>query len=179
MWGALVSILTSGASGGLIGTVAGLFTKSKELKHEQEMARIQLERDIEDRKARESERQHEMQMLEVRGSQQITQTQLESEARAELEVIKARGQGQMAEFGNLNTSGWMDNLRASVRPLLAYLYTGVFMVFLGWAFASYRSEISPDEGAEILFSLFLILEFMVTSVGTFYYIQRRSSQRKP
>lgn len=159
--------------------VAGIFTKSRELKHEAEMAKIQLERDIEDRIARSEEREHEMDLLELQGRQQVQHLQIDMEGRAELEALQGRAQAQQGEFANLKTGKGMDNFRASIRPAMAVWYTIAFSAFLGWAFFSFSDQITPEQGGEILFSLFVVLEFMVTGVGGFYFGHRRSSQRSP
>lgn len=179
MWGALASILTAGTGGGLIGTVAGLFKQSRELKHEARMEEIRLERDREDRLAREAEREHEIDMLDKRSEAKTEQVKVETEAQAEIEALRGRGEAQTAEFSNLDTSQWMDNFRASVRPTLAYGYSLLFTALLCWAFAAFHDQITQDHGAEILLGLFTTLEFAATSAISFYFAARRKSAHAP
>lgn len=170
----LVSILFGGAGGGVFGMLAGLFKNRNDNKHREEMARIANDRDeMEYQRQRESE-EHRLEMLEATGRLNLEQTATEGAIQVDIANQQARGQAQKAEFDNLQTSGWMDNFRASVRPTLAYYFTVLFSVLLAWAFKEFSGTITDDMGGKILLGLFVTLEFAVTSILNFYYVSRRN-----
>lgn len=177
MWEAITSILVSGAGGGIVGIVSGLFKKGMDLRHEAKLEEIRLERDREDRIAREIEQGHEIEMLQLRQQGRVEQAQVETEGQAEIEALRGQMEAQRHEFGNLSTSTWMDNLRSSVRPVLAYKYSFLFTALLFWAFWRFSSMITADQGLTLLTGLMNTLEFAVMAIIGFYYVQRPGHNR--
>lgn len=171
----LFTILTSGAGGGLLGGIFGLFKQSQERKERVEMARVNLERDQLEYQNAKAERDHALLILEKGGQIELEKIQTESEAEIEVAHQSALSTAQVAEFKGLNTSGRMDNLRASVRPVLAYWAALLFTVMLAWAFIEFSDTIDIDTGKQILLGLFSTLTFIVTSVTVFYYVARKNS----
>lgn len=182
---ALFTVMTSGAGGGILGGIFGLFKQSQERKERVEIARIEKERDELEYRNAESERKHAMDMLNrqaelgleqtrVAGQLELEKVQTETEAAAEIANQKALNSAQKV-FANLKTTSGMDNYRASVRPSLAYWFAFLFSLMLGWAFWEYREQIDPETGKQILIGMFGTLTFLVTSIGTFYYVSRRNS----
>lgn len=159
----IFTLLTSGAGGGLLGGIFGLFKQREERKERLAVAELNLKRD-------EMEYAHERSMLDA----QLQQTQLEAEKEIEVANQRAVNTAQRS-FANLSTTSGIDNFRASVRPVLAYWAITAFTVMLAWAFAEYVHMISQDEGLKILLGMFATLNFTVTSVVTFYYVARRNN----
>ena len=181
----IFSILSSGAGGGLLGGVFGLFKQSQERKERVEMAEINLERDNMEYANAKDERAHSLVMLErtaelklegiqVSGQLELEKIQTETEAEVELSHQATLSSAQDVLKG-LKTSSAMDNYRASVRPTLAYGFAIIFCAMLGWAFVEFSDQIDPATGRELLVGLFGTLTFLVTSIGTFYYVARRNS----
>ena len=171
----IFTALSTGAGGGLLGGIFGLFKQSQERKERVEMARIEMERDAAEYANDKAEREHSLLMLEKGGRLEIEKVMTESEAEIEVSHQVTLGAATVAEFSNLNTSSWMDNFRASIRPSLAVWASLLFTIMLTWAFYEYGDRITPAEGKVILLGLFATLEFTVSSVVTFYYVSRRNS----
>jgi hypothetical protein len=171
----LITLLSSGAGGGLLGGIFGLFKQNQERKERVEMARIDLERDTAEYANDQAEREHALLVLEKSGRLEIDKVATESEAAIEISNQDSRGAAVISEFKNLNTSTWVDNLRASIRPLVAVWAVCLFSYMLVWAFSSYSKGLSASEGKEILLNLFATLSFTITSVVVFYYVSRSNS----
>ena len=172
---AILTALSSGAGGGILGGIFGLFKQSQERKERVEMARIDLERDQAGYANDKAEREHALLMLEQGGKIEIEKASTEAEAAIEVANQKTLASASVAEFQNLNTSSWMDNFRASIRPVLALWAAVLFTVMLSWAFHTFADNLTPDEGKTILIGLFGTLSFTVASVVTFYYVSRRNA----
>ena len=172
----IVALLTSGAGGGIVGGLFGLFRQWGERKERVQMAEIELQRDQLEAQERQKDREHESMMLEKGATLQLQQTVAEGEIEADIAAVKARGKAAWAEFRNLNTSTWMDNVRASVRPVFAYYVMIVFSILLFWAFGKFNDTITADVGAELLMDLISTLIFMLTSITAFYYVSRRNAR---
>lgn len=181
----IIALLSSGAGGGLLGGIFGLFKQSQERKERVEMARIEKERDELEYRAAADERAHALAMLErsaelkleeaqIMGALKLETVQTETEAEIEVAHQKALGKAQ-GVFDKLKTSQGMDNFRASVRPTLAYWFALLFSVMLAWAFSEFHATIDAKAGRELLLGMFATLTFLVTSIGTFYYVSRRNS----
>lgn len=171
----LLSVLTTGASGGIVGGILALFRTAGERKERLALKEIELKRDqaeYADARARE---QHQLTMLEKGAQLELEKTQTEGEIAADLAHQQTLSTAQVAEFQKLNTSRWMDNWRASVRVFLGYSFTAVFFAALFWAFGTYRDDITADQGLEILIGLFATLEFGVSSVISFYLVARANA----
>lgn len=175
---ALFSVFTSGAGGGLLGGIFGLFKQSQEKKERVEMARIDLERDAAGYANDKEERAHALIMLDKGAKLEVEKIQIESEASIDIENQKSLSSAQKAEFSKLQTSSWIDNVRASVRPVLAYWSMALFTYMLYWAFDEYGSEIDKDLGKQILVGMFSTLTFIATSVTTFYFVSRKNQAPK-
>lgn len=172
----IISILAGGAGGGIFGVLAGIFKNRSDNKHREEMARIANERDeMEYTRQRESE-ENRIELAQITGQLEADKIELEGDIAADLEEAKALGKAQEAEFGNLNTSTWMDNFRASVRPVLSYLYTSAFFTFFYWAFNKYSDMITDEMGGQILLGMFATMEFATTSILGFYFVSRRNAR---
>lgn len=173
--GAVLGLLGSGAGGGLLGGLFGIWKQSQERKERAEMARIELERDQAEYTNARAERDHSLVLLE-RGAQ-LEVDKIEAETEAEMEIANqvALGKAQRAEFGNLNTTSGMDNFRAAIRPTLALWAWALFNIMLGWAFWKFSDKIDADMGLQILLGLFATLNFTVSSIVTFYYVARRNN----
>lgn len=171
---ALFSVLTSGAGGGLLGGIFGIFKQSQERKERVEMARINIERDNLEYQNAKAERDHALLMLDKGGEIEVEKVQVEAEAEIEVAHQSALSSAQEV-FKNLKTSTGMDNYRASVRPSLAYWGATLFTVMLCWAFIEFHSTIDAEIGKQILVGMFSTLTFIVTSITTFYYVSRRNS----
>jgi len=174
----ILTALSTGAGGGLLGGFFGLFKQSQERKERVEMARIELERDAAEYANDKAEREHSLAMLEKGGRLEIEKVMTESEAEIEVSHQETLGKATIAEFANLNTSSWMDNFRASIRPSLAVWASALFTAMLIWAFKEFSGDLTAQEGKEILLGLFATLSFTVSSVVTFYYVSRRNSAPK-
>lgn len=172
----IITVLTSGAGGGILGGVFGLFKQSQERKERIELEKIQVERDRLDIEDRKLEREHQLTMLEKGAELKIQEVQTEAEAEMEIANQAALQTAQKAEFSKLNTTSSMDNYRASVRPTLAYWAAILFSLALGYAFYKWNAKIDQDTGKQILLGMFGTLSFTVTSVVTFYYVSRRNGQ---
>jgi len=170
-------VFTSGAGGGIVGGIFGLFKQSQERKERVEMARINVERDQLEYENASKEREHSLLMLEKGAEIELEKVQTETEAEIEITQQNALSSAQDA-LKNLNTSTAMDNFRASVRPLLAYWGVTLFTAMLGWAFYEYKDTIDKDTGKQILIGMFATLTFIVTSITSFYYVSRRNSSPK-
>jgi len=170
---ALFSVLTSGAGGGLLGGVFGIFKHSQERKERVEMARINA--DLQEAKYRNDfeRRQHDMRMLEKEGSIDLAKMAEQAKADMEVEYQRSLAKAQEALTG-LSTNTAMDNYRASVRPTLAYWGAILFTLMLAWAFTEFGETIDKDTGRQILLGMFSTLTFIMTSVVTFYYVSRRN-----
>jgi hypothetical protein len=170
----LFAVLTSGAGGGILGGIFGLFKQSQERKERVEMAKINLQRDdLEYKNARE-ERAHALQMLEKGAEIELEKIQTETEAEVDIAHQTALSSAQKV-FNSLKTTSGMDNFRASVRPILAYWGAILFTAMLAWAFAKYHHLIDKETGKQILIGMFSTLTFIVTSITTFYYVARRNA----
>ena len=173
MLGLIASIFTSSASGGLFGGIFGLFKQSQERKERFEMARLELDRDKLDYENAKAERSHALTMLKEGATIELEKVEKETDAEIEISHQAALSNAQSV-FKNLKTSTGMDNFRASVRPVLAYGVMTLFTLMLFWAFYSYSDKIDEATGMAILLGLFQTLEFLVTSIGVFYYVSRRN-----
>ena len=171
----ILSILTSGAGGGLIGGIMGLFRQSTESKERIELAKLSIERDSLEYKEAELDRKHQLVMLNSGAQIELDKVITETEAEAEIATVSALGKAQKV-FANLKTSTWMDNYRASVRPTFAYFVMAMFTVFLAWAFSHHSEGIGVDQGGLVLIGLLDTLVFMVTSITSFYFVSRPNSK---
>ena len=108
----LLSTLISFLAGGLP-KLLGLFQDRADKKHEMAMAQLQIERELEMRKAG-YEAQQRVEEIKIEG--QVIEAEASERAALYAHDI-AIGQG---------ASQWMVNLRAGVRPLLTY---GFFLLF--------------------------------------------------
>ena len=171
---ALFSVFTSGAGGGLLGGIFGLFKQSQEKKERVEMARIDLERDAAGYANDKEERAHALIMLDKGAKLEVEKIQIESEASIDIENQKSLSSAQEV-FKNLDTSTETDDYRARVRPNLAYWGVALFTLALGWAFYEFKDTIDPETGKQILVGMFSTLTFIVTSITTFYYVSRRNN----
>lgn len=174
MIGDIFEVLATGAGGGIVGGVLGLFRQWGERRERLEYERLQLERDQLEASERASDRAHELEMAQQGAASALAQVQAEGEAAAEVANQGALEAAQRAEFGGLDTSRWMDNLRASVRPVFAYWVMIVFSAMVGYFAIRFYDQITPETGSEILLALIDTLVFMVTSITTFYYVSRRN-----
>lgn len=172
---ALFTVLTSGAGGGILGGVFGIFRQSQERKERIEMARVELERDQLDYKNAKEERSHALLMLEKTGDIELETIKVESNAHIEVTNQKALSNAQEV-FKDLNTTKGMDNYRASVRPSVAYWAVVLFTVMLSWSFWKFNETIDTETGKQILIGMFATLTFTLTSVISFYYVSRRNSK---
>lgn len=172
----LFTVLTSGAGGGIFGGILGLFKSSQENKKEIALAKIEKDREVAEYANAAEQRKHDLMVIEKTG--QLKLDEIETEAEMEIEVAHQAtlGKATVAEFRNLNTSTWMDNLRASVRPVTAYWFSLLFSWMLIWAFWRYADKITPDEGKQILLGLFSTLTFAVTSILSFYFVARSNKK---
>lgn len=170
----LLTVFTSGAGGGIVGGIFGLFKQSQERKERVEMARIELDRDEAEYANAKAEREHAIAILDKQGEIQVRAIETEAEAEIEVSRMDVLGSAQQA-LNSLNTSSGMDNFRASVRPVLAYWWSAVFSCVLGYAFYEFSDTISEDQGNQILMGLVATLTFIVTSIISFYYVSRRNS----
>ena len=173
---ALFPFLASGAGGGLLGTVTALFKHKIEAKERIDLQEVMLKRDQIEADSLESQRTHEMAMLNAGAEISLQTAQVESESEAEIANQAALKTATTTEFKGLKTSSFMDNYRASVRPTLAYWFTFIFNAILFWAFWKFSGEITQDQGVLILLGLFATLEFVVTSLISFYYVSRRNAK---
>lgn len=171
---ALFSVFTSGAGGGLMGGIFGLFKQSQERKERVEMARINVERDNAGYANDKEERAHALIMMEKGASIELEMVQTETEASIDIENQKALSSAQEV-FKGLDTSTETDDYRARVRPNLAYWGVSLFTLALAWAFWEFKDTIDAETGKQILVGMFATLTFIVTSITTFYYVSRRNS----
>lgn len=176
MFGTILSLLTSGAGGGIVGGVLALFRTAGERKERLESRRIDLERDKMEYDDRRASEKFQKDMLTAGAEINLKQTETEGEVAIELANQASLSASQVQEFKDLNTSGWVDNLRAMIRPLLALFFTAFFTVIFLWSFKVYRGQLTALDGKEILMGLFLTLEFAVTSILSYYYVSRRNSK---
>lgn len=174
---ALFSVFTSGAGGGLLGLVGGLFKQSQERKERVEMSRIDIERDAAGYANDKEERAHALIMLDKGASIELEKAQTETEASIDIENQKTLSSAQEV-FKNLDTSTETDDYRARVRPNLAYWGVALFTIALGWAFYEFKDTIDEETGKQILVGMFATLTFIVTSITTFYYVSRRNNSPK-
>lgn len=173
----LLTLLSSGASGGIVGGILGLFKQSQERKERIESAKIELDRDKLDYDNAEKERQHALVMLQQGAKIELEKVETEAEKEIEISHQNALSSAQDA-LKNLKTTAGMDNFRASVRPVLAYWGASLFSAMLAWAFYSFSNLIDAEIGKDLLLNLFGTLNFIVTSIVTFYYVSRRNSKPK-
>ena len=172
--GTIFTLLTSGAGGGLLGGVFGIFKQREERKERIEFARLDIQRDEMEYKNASEERKHELTMLEANSRAEVTKTQTEADKEIEVANQRTLATAQRA-FTKLNTSQGMDNYRASVRPTIAYWACILFTAMIAWAFYKFHHLITADVGLEILTGLFATLTFVVTSATTFYFVSRRNN----
>lgn len=173
---AIFTMLTSGAGGGIVGGIFGIFKQSQERKERVDMAKINLRRDQMEYQNAEAERAHALTMLEKGGEIDLLMAETEAEAEADIQHQKTLASAQGA-LKKLNTSTGMDNYRASVRPTLAYWGAVLFTAMICWAFYKYHPTIDAETGRSILIGMFSTLTFITTSIVTFYYVAR--SNRAP
>jgi len=171
------SIFTSGAGGGILGGIFGLFKRSQDRKERVELARLNLERDQLEYAEARNEREHALTLLKANGDIELEKIQTEAEAEMEVAHQSALSNAQGA-LKRLKTTSSMDNYRASIRPTLALWAAILFSGMLGWAFYSFRDLITIDEGKTLLLGMFATLNFIVTSVVSFYYVSRRDDSPK-
>lgn len=176
MFTAILGILTTGAGGGIVGGLLALFRTSGERKERLALAQLELDRDRMDAAEAAKEHDRAKEMIALNASVQLQKVETETDAEIEIEGMKALDSAQIAEFANLNTSTWVDNWRAIIRPALCTALSFIFFGMLIWAFAKYNDEITATEGKEILAGLFLTLEFGVNAAWSFYYVARRNSR---
>ena len=169
----IFAVLTSGAGGGLLGGMFGIFKQSQERKERVAMAQINLKRDQLEYQNAKAERDHALIMLDKTGELELRKVEAEADAEIEVTHQSALASAQDA-LKNLKTSSGMDDFRASVRPVLAYWGAILFTAMLGWAFYTYRDTIDSEIGKQILIGMFATLTFIVTSIITFYYVARRN-----
>ena len=170
----LFAVLTSGAGGGLLGGIFGIFKQSQERKERVEMARINLERDDLEYQNAKQEREHALLILEKGGEIEVEKVKTEAEAEVEVAHQSALSSAQDA-LKSLKTTSGMDNYRGSVRPTLAYWGALLFTIMLCWAFLKFGDTIDKDTGKQILIGMFSTLTFIITSIITFFYVARRNS----
>lgn len=170
----LISVLTSGAGGGILGGIFGIFKQSQERKERVAMAEINLKRDQLEYENAKAEREHALSMLSKTGELELQKIQTETEAEIEVAHQSALSSAQDA-LKNLKTSSGMDNFRASVRPTLAYWGALLFTIMLAWAFSKFHQTIDVETGKQILLGLFGTLTFTLTSVISFYYVSRKNT----
>lgn len=169
----IFTILTSGAGGGIIGGLLGLFRKSQEMKERIEFERLQIEREENQRVDRDNQRNHDMEMLRMGGDIDLQQSINEWNSKIEIANQQALSKAQDG-LNNLNTTSGMDNYRASIRPTLAIWVSVLFTVMLVWSFYKWNHLIDNETGYEILMGLFATLSFSFTSVIVFYYVNRNN-----
>ena len=173
----ILGVLTSGAGGGIIGGILGLFKQAQERKERIEVAKFNLERDRLEYENAEKERNYRLAMYKKGADIDFEKVQTEAEREIDVSHMEALSNAQEV-FKNLKTSVWMDNFRASVRWVLAYWAATLFSIALIWSFYEYRGLITPESGKNILIDLLSTLTFVVTSIVTFYYIARRNKGPK-
>lgn len=175
---AIGTVLTSGAGGGIVGGLFGLFRKKAEDTKELELERLALARDKLDLQMERERRQHEMEMLRAGAEINLAQTELEVEGEISVKSQESLGVAHEFEFKNLNTTRKMDNYRASVRPTLAYYLTFCFSILVIYFSVVYHSEITSELGGKILLALINALIFGANSVWAFYYVSRSNTKQK-
>lgn len=173
----IFTLLTSGAGGGILGGVFGLFKQRGERKERAEMEKLAIRRDMMEYRNASAERRHALQMMEMGAQIELEKVQSETDAEIEIANQQALSSAQDA-LKNLKTTSGMDNYRASVRPTIAYWATILFTTMIAWAFYKFSPTIDQDTGKQILLGMFATLTFVVTSVTTFYYVSRRNSAPK-
>jgi len=169
----IIAVLTGGAGGGIVGGILALFKQKGETRERIAMAELELRRDEIEAEERQKDREHERLILRSEGDIKLATIQTESEAEIEVTNMRALGDAQ-AVFSNLNTSTWMDNLRASVRPLLAYYAIALFSCILCYFSHNFIDTITVEQGTLILLKLITTLTFMMSSIVSFYYVSRRN-----
>jgi len=178
MFTALFGFLASSAGGGIIGGGFALIKQiiegrtliaTKELDNKKEVLRqAEAQRD----------REHEVLMLQEQTKSKSKIVEVKTEAKVELETMQSRGMNVIEEFKGLKTSSKMDNYRASVRPTVAYWALLMFNLSLGYCFWRYGHLIPEETGLAILLGLVSTLNFMITSVISFYYVSRPNHKPK-
>ncbi len=176
MFTALFSLLTSGAGGGIVGGVLALFRTAGERKERLESKKIDLERDAMEYANIRATQSHEKDMLTAGAEIALKQAETEGEIAADITNSTSKGKAVVSEFKDLNTSGWVDNTRALIRPVLSIFFTVFFTIIFLWSFNQYRDQLTAIDGKEILMGLFLTLEFAVTSILSFYFVSRRNAK---
>jgi hypothetical protein len=170
----LIALLTSGAGGGIVGMVGGIFKQGQERKERVSMAEIEAKRDAMEYENAKAERSHALVLLEAGAQLEIEKAQTEGDIEVELANQQSLGEAQEI-FATLKTTSGMDNFRASVRPVLAYWWSVLFTVLIGWAFVVYGDTITTETGGQLLLGMFATLEFLTTSIGAFYFVSRRNT----
>jgi len=168
-------LLASGAGGGLLGGIFGLFKKHQEASLAVKLRALELDQAREDNKEAAREREHTLMLIEKQGDVSLAETEAEVQGQIDVAHSKALAVAQDKEFGGLKTSRKMDNYRASVRPTLAYWYSFVFSVFGGWAFSEFHTVLAPH-AQTIMMGFIGTLTFLVSSMGTFYFVSRDNAR---
>lgn len=173
----ILAIVSTGAGGGVVGAITGLFTKRMDHKREIELANIELKSAVLESKDAQAERDFQINITTKRGEIELKKTNAETAAAIDIAHSAALGEAQSV-FKNLKTSEKMNNFRMSVRPFLAYAFTFVYFVMLVWAFDKYAQLISATEGHGILIMLIQTLNFTVSSLISFYFVARRNQSAR-
>lgn len=172
--GALLGIFTSVAGGGFLGSLTGLFKNFMDSRERTKLAQLELERDRLDMEAAALEHTRALELIAKGAEIDLAKTRTEGEAAIEVATAESRGAAVISEFKNLKTSSFMDNLRASVRPVFAYLAVSTFGYMLVNAWLAYGHLLTQEQGLALLLVLIDTLIFMVTSIVSFYYVSRRN-----
>lgn len=175
MWELITTFFASGASGGLLGGGLGVLKALVDNKRELALENLKLERDKLSTEEAKQERLHTLAVMSAQGKQETELLTVESEAAADLAQMAAIKEAQQFEFSGSAPSTFIENLRKSVRPVVAYWTTLIFTLFLGWVFWEFNDSVTPEQGGALLLSLAGTLTFLVTSQNAFYYVSRRPS----
>jgi len=161
----LLSTLISFLMGGLP-KILDFFQDKADKLHELQLARMQIERELEMRKlgfeAQERVEHIRTEQLEIQSAANTTQALIGAQ-QAEMQAIYAHD----SEL-NEGTSQWMKNLRASVRPVITYgfffllLFVDIGLFVYGWHQGTSFVELAEmlwDSDTQALFACIIAFHF--------------------
>ena len=174
MIGEIISVLTSGAAGGIVGTVGSLFKKRQERKtlevqnkHELAMAELGLkEREAEAKYAAEAAAQ-ERQMVQIEGDQAIEVAHIgafEASQKAALEISS-------------HVPRWVNGIRALMRPaitLALLVFQGVIMYYGIESEEAFRAAVVEGDG---MLTTLSSLSFLTNMAVSWWFGSRSSSAK--
>lgn len=166
----IASVAFSGVGGSLFGGILGLGKQFLNQRHEREMA-IHEEKiaNIEKEIAQEENEAERVQMqMKYDNAEKLAN--VKANMAIDTATVKARGAVSAKE--STETGPRMNAFRASVRPVLAYIFSTSLLAMTGVLLFKYGTDVSPEQYISLLVQCLQAIIASTTLIISFYYVAR-------